>query len=82
MNSNKIHEGYISGKLTEIEHPPLGLMPKKLFYEKIQQERFEQLCRVLAKHFNSSKKIKVEWIEEYNELIENVNKKENENDDN
>jgi len=72
MNSNKIHEGYISGKLTEIEHPPLGLMPKKLFYEKIQLERFEQLCQVIAEYFNRGKKIKVEWIEEHNELIEKM----------
>lgn len=67
---DRIYWGYTPGKGTELL--PLGIIPKKLFYEKIQQERFEQLCRVLAQYFNSRKKIKVEWIEEYNELIEKM----------
>jgi hypothetical protein len=76
---DRIYWGYIPEK--GIEPPPLGLTPKKLFYENIQRERFEQLCQVIAEYFNRGKKIKVEWIEEYNELIENF-KKESRNDDN
>ena len=76
---DRIYWGYIPEK--QIELPPIGITPKKIFYENVQQERFEQLCQVIAEYFNRGKKIKVEWIEEYNELTENVNKKENENDD-
>jgi hypothetical protein len=80
----KILDKYYFGHLSlgEEKNPlPLGIMPKKLFYENIQRERFEQLCRVITEYFNRGEKIKVEWIEEYNELIENF-KKESRNDDN
>lgn len=46
---DRIYWGYTPGKGTELL--PLGIIPKKLFYENIQRERFEQLCRVLAQRF-------------------------------
>lgn len=69
---DRIYWGYTPGKGTELL--PLGITPKKLFYENIQRERFEQLCQVITEYFNRGEKIKVEWIEEYNELIEVLKK--------
>lgn len=46
--------------------PPLGLIPKKFK----QQERFLEVCGAISRYYNAGIKIPIEWIEEYNELVE------------
>lgn len=50
--------------------PPLGLMPKKIHDEHIKKERFNEVCGAIARYYDAGLKINVEWIEEYNKLIE------------
>lgn len=51
---------------------PLGLTPKKIHDERVKTERFNEVCGAITRYYNAGLKIKIEWIEEYNELIENV----------
>lgn len=50
--------------------PPLGLIPKKFYYERIKAERFNDVCEAITRYYNAGMKINIEWIEEYNELVE------------
>lgn len=50
----------------QIKRPPLGLRPKWA----AQQERYFEVCGAISRYYNAGKKIPLEWIEEYNELIE------------
>lgn len=59
----------VSGSATK---PPLGLMPKKLHYERLTAERFNEVCGAIVRYYNAGLKINVEWIEEYNELVSEI----------
>ena len=52
--------------------PPLGLIPKKLHDERVKIERFNEVCGAISRYYNAGMKIKIEWIEEYNEYIEKL----------
>ena len=54
--------------------PPLGLMPKKFHDERVKVERFNEVCGAIARYYDAGMKINIEWIEEYNELVECVGK--------
>lgn len=55
--------------------PPLGLMPRKLHNEKVKTARFNELREAISRYYNAELEINIEWIEEYNELIEGKGKK-------
>lgn len=46
--------------------PPLGLTPKWV----IQEARYFDVCGAISRYYNAGLKIPIEWIEEYNELVE------------
>lgn len=54
--------------------PPLGLIHKKLHDERVKVERFNEVCGAIARYYDAGMKINVEWIKEYNELVECVGK--------
>jgi hypothetical protein len=54
--------------------PPLGLMPKRFHDERVKVERFNEVCGAIARYYDAGLKINIEWIEEYNELVECVGK--------
>ena len=54
--------------------PPLGLMPKKFHDERVRAERFNEVCGAISRYYYAGLKINIEWIEEYNELVESVGK--------
>lgn len=56
----------------QITKPPIGLMPKKIHDEKVEMNRYIEVCSTIERYFNSDLKINIEWIEEYNELVERV----------
>lgn len=58
-------EDYI---ITNDEKPPLGLKPKKLFYE----ERFDDIINAMHRYIEAKKIIPKEWIVELNELTNNL----------
>ena len=47
------------------QKPPLGLVPKRIR----QEHRFTEVCEAIERYYAASKKIPLEWVEEYNELI-------------
>jgi hypothetical protein len=68
----------INGKLFIYEisgitiKPPLGLMPKEIYERNIKIKRLNAIRGAIARYYDAGMKIKIEWIEEYNELIECV----------
>lgn len=63
--------------MKEIIKPPLGLIPKIYYYEQFKNQRFKDVCEVIAKYYNQGLKINKEWLEEYNELIDTEEKEYN-----
>lgn len=63
--------GAVSGNAIR---PPLGLIPKKFHDERVKVERFNEVCGAIARYYDAGMKINIEWIEEYNELVECVGK--------
>jgi predicted solute-binding protein len=58
--------------------PPLGLTPKILHDDLVKVERFNEVCGAIARYYDARLKIKIEWIQEYNELVDYFNKSERE----
>jgi hypothetical protein len=56
--------------------PPLGLIPKIFYDQRVKVERFNEVCGAIARYYDARLKIKIEWIEEYNELVDYMNKSE------
>ena len=52
--------------------PPLGLIPKKFHDERVKIKRFNEVRGAIARYYDAGMKINIEWIEEYNELVECV----------
>ena len=67
--TTKLGIGDVSGSVIK---PPLGLTPKKFHDQRVKVERFNEVCGVIARHYDAGLKINIEWIEEYNELVECV----------
>lgn len=49
--------------------PPLGLLPRKLYTEFTNTKRFNEVCGAISRYYNAGRKINIEWIEEYNDLV-------------
>ena len=73
-NQSKIEEEILKNKETKCKamKPEIGLMPKELYYERIKTERFNDVCNKISIFMHAKLKIKVEWIEEYNDLVGRV----------
>ena len=52
--------------------PPLGLIPKKFHDERVKVERFNEVCGAIARYYDAGLKINIEWIEEYNDLVDTL----------
>jgi hypothetical protein len=46
--------------------PPLGLIPKFV----VRLERLNEVREAIVRYYDAELKIPIEWVEEYNELIE------------
>jgi hypothetical protein len=68
---DKLPIGDVSGSAIK---PPLGLTPKKFHDERVKTERFNEVCGAIARYYDAGLKINIEWIQEYNELVECVDK--------
>jgi hypothetical protein len=77
MNTDKTpleNENQLSCLGRSAIRPPLGLIPKKFYDERVKVERFNEVCGAIARYYDAGLKINIEWIEEYNELVECVGK--------
>ena len=52
--------------MAKLKEPPIGIIPKYIHNEK----RLDDLRAAIARYFEAGLKIPVEWIEEYNDLME------------
>ena len=57
--------------LPEEDKPPLGIMPKFIWNEK----RLSELILAIQRYLNVEMPIPIDWIEEYNNLINERNKR-------
>lgn len=67
MNEKSCGSDYCK-KQIKIEKPPLGLIPRWVQVE----QRYCAVCAAISRYYNAGKKIPIEWIEEYNELIDKI----------
>lgn len=58
--------------MKKLNRPPLGVMPKNIYYQKVYQERLSDLCGAISRYYNAGLPINIKWIEEYNELITKI----------
>ena len=49
-----------------MKKPTLGLRPRKI----ASHDRYIEVCEALCRFLEDQKKIPIEWISEYNDLIE------------
>ena len=52
----------------KVEIPPIGLKPK--FVNRL--ERLQEVRGAIVRYYDASMKIPIQWIEEYNELIDST----------
>lgn len=59
-----------------LNHPktPIGIIPKKHHERLVKTERFNELLGAITRYFEANLKINIEWIEEYNELVDKIDK--------
>ena len=67
------NENFINDNSTKSR---LGLIPKRFYDQRVKVERFNEVCGAIARYYDARLKIKIEWIEEYNELVDYMNKSE------
>jgi hypothetical protein len=53
--------------------PPIGLVPRSIASELSIKNRFQDVCRAIQRYYDAGLKIDIEWIAEYNELIDYFN---------
>jgi hypothetical protein len=74
LKNNEIDQ-LVIGSVSDIAiRPPLGLIPRKFHDKRVNVERFNEVCGAISRYYNSGLKINIEWIEEYNELVDIVGK--------
>lgn len=54
--------------------PPLGIVPKYIWEEQVNIQRFNEVCRAISDYYNAGLEINIEWIQEYNEFVKNHKK--------
>jgi len=57
-----------------VNKPPLGLTPRAFYKLESKSERFNQVRGAILRYYNCGLKIKTEWIEEYNCLVDKIGK--------
>ena len=57
---------------TPLKKPPIGLIPKKIYEEQIKMSRFDEVSKAIFRYHSARLKIDISWIEEYNELVEEL----------
>ena len=50
--------------------PPIGLMPKFIYQHNNNVNRFNAILKAIIGYHEAGIKIPIEWVEEYNELID------------
>lgn len=59
---------YVS-KISEINRNPIGLIPKEIHDDIVIHKRFTSVYGAIYRYLDSNNKIPIQWIDEYNELV-------------
>ena len=54
--------------MSEFKLPPIGVMPKKLYYEQVKATRYVQLMAAIDRYIKAGLDVDQEWIKEFREL--------------
>jgi len=54
------------------KRPPLGLIPKEIYNKNNKVTRFNEVCGAISRYYNEGLQIPINWVEEYNELVDNI----------
>lgn len=57
-----------------VDPPPLGLTPKSIYLKNSRNERFNEVCGAIKRYWDADKEIPIEWILEYNTLLQIINR--------
>lgn len=60
--------GNINVEIKADMRPPLGLRPRNV----VMALRFQEVCEAIKRYWDAGYKLPIEWIEEYNELLEKM----------
>ncbi len=52
--------------------PPLGVMPRNLWEERVREERIGDLKGAITRYLEANWPIKVEWVQELNKYAETL----------
>ena len=58
--------------MKEVKRPPLGLVPRDIWFYNVLKERIKEIMEALNRYMEAKKKVPVEWIEEYNNTLEEL----------
>lgn len=58
--------------MKEVKRPPLGLVPRDIWFYNVLKERIKEIMEALNRYMEAEKKVPVEWIEEYNNTLEEL----------
>jgi hypothetical protein len=54
----------------EVTKAPIGLIPKRFHEWKVKATRLEEIQAAISRYYEAGLKINIEWVEEYNELVQ------------
>ncbi len=49
--------------------PPLGIMPKSIYAERVRAERIDQIIQAMYRYAQAQKPAPIEWVTELEELL-------------
>jgi len=56
-----------------VKKPPLGVMPRDIYERNCKVTRLNAIAAAISRYLQREMKVPVEWIQEYNELAEEIN---------
>lgn len=71
---NLSNKSFIINTDDTFKKPPLGLVPKRFSSKQSKVERFNEISEAISRYTEAKLEINIEWIEEYNQLIKQINK--------
>ena len=76
MKMDDRDEKYMNEELNSVIHQfsPIGLIPKEVYQKRIKINRFNDVREAILRYYNAGLEINTQWIEEYNELLDSINK--------
>ena len=56
--------------MSDVKIPPIGLLNREIYEDGVKRKRFNDVAAAIARYYNAGLNISVDWIQEYNELVD------------